>query len=915
MFVWANLFVCAQSCVDSIIGPPNKEQINPAASLNLGSKELISFNESLRFKYSPWCDTLNNEFISIKESTSLSSLKKADGHLSQIPTTPNYAEIDFHGLKTWVTPVSVETLSTLFFESTDSSRWISIYGHHQSAHDVLCLTVDEDDLFSDSLGIMVPGIRYENSERTGNYHLRGKQSERDAYLHYFTPDSLLFAMPIHIRIHGGLQRGAMQKSIRLYFPGDEKKNEFFPESQRSTFDQLVLRNGNSAGNGTHITDAFIHACAPKSNLISNPSRPVELFINGEYWGFYHLRHRNNEETIQAALGLTDPIHLYDEKVLTDATFNTPIDSLAEEIGQLDVNTEEDWTKLADLLDIENVTDYILINTFFSNQDWIINNVKVYRHPSTGKWCFLLDDMDACMKDGPEVNIFENIDKTHGCYAEIFKKLLSCPRFTSLIWKRYRELKASSWSAETLKRKHLHWLQDHEQLIQAHRLRWKPSFIHEDLKRSQIASLTFLSHRHYFFEDQLSEYGSGSADSSLWALIVVLVLALVFGLLAFVAKIPLLLKNIFLLLGQWIAMFSAVGFVCPEGLNFSLFVLADSFLSPTTWLLESLSFTTMDSGSTGFIVSIVLVLVLCAWALATMLTELNVSRFILCFIGFLSPLYFILLPSADWVLFVLSAIFIVAYRRQNKFGIAFVLFLVGLALPIGLLMLPALFLTEMITSSSRREVLKNFTMYTLATFVGEGIGALFLSDSWLTQGSTLLGHFHWPQLPFMSGTVFPTLFLDAVAVSISIFCVFTLLYYFIKRLKGQIQENRELVLSIGVLASVFLFAFCTGDQSMVKRLVLSSGFIFVLIANFWQYSSRVTYFIPLFFMLTFLLFGSYTHILIQIKFTLLALFLGSFFLVYRENKLIRNTFRVLQLVGMAFAQWYFLLQWFCSGPVQ
>lgn len=916
IFVLTSLFVCGQSFVDSTLYPPQSEFLSPASSLNFDSRELIAKTDSLRFRFLPWTDERTNDFIFLEGSLSLTDMKMADGHLSMIPTTPDYAAIDVHYLKTWTAPDSVKTLSTLLFESKDSIHWISIFGNHLSDHDVLCLTVDEDDFFSDSLGIMVPGVAYVNKERSGNYHLRGRQSERGAYLHYFNRDSLLFSMPIKVRIHGSMQRGAGQKSLRMYFPDGNKKNDFFPESSRKSFDQVILRNGNSAGNGTHITDSFVHNCTPGDYLIANPSRPTELFINGEYWGFYHVRHRNNASNVVAIKEWGEALEIYDEKVLTEATFNTPIDSLSEQIVNFNLSTPEDWAKLEQVLDVENARDYILANTFFSNQDWIINNVKMYRNPQTRKWCFLLDDMDACMNGEADVNIFHNIEMAKGCYAEILKGLLSCPQFVDSLWTRYNELKRGVWSTLNLKLELARWQANHARVIESHRLRWKQSFVHKDLAASNASAQNFLSHRHYFFEEQLSAYGEVSASSQQGYWIITLLIALFLGVLSILARIPIFFRNASMLLAQWMLMFSVVSICCPQGINLSLFVSPESCLTPSTWMMDVMSTLGLQIGSNGFIAAIALIFAMCALALAAMLKELSASRFEVCFVGFLTPLYFVLLPSADWLLVILSSLMIISYHRGSRLGISIVLLFSAFLVPAVLLIMPAIFLAEMLTSSSRKLGLTNFFMCAIASTVGASLASLTWFSGFQNLGSAFNLEMSLTKLPLLSGVKDATILLDASSIALAMLGLFLVVNFCLQKANRGLQASRELALSAGVLSTIVIFALVSQEWHLVKRFVLSSGFVIVLIMNYRrQANSRIAYFWPLYFAIVFLIFGSYSHILIQIKFTLVALFLGSFFLVYHENNTIRNGFRIIQICGMAFAQWYFLMHWCSLGPIQ
>ena len=111
------------------------------------------------------------------------------------------------------------------------------------------------------------------------------------------------------KVHGNLTRAGAQKSLRI-LREEKQENNFFEENTKAEFAQIILRNGNSAGNGTHITTLF---CTAFCQRIAAPIRRRNVFINGEYWGF--VTFAIVVRTLRALTGDTSRFELLDENAV------------------------------------------------------------------------------------------------------------------------------------------------------------------------------------------------------------------------------------------------------------------------------------------------------------------------------------------------------------------------------------------------------------------------------------------------------------------------------------------------------------------------------------------------------------------------------------------------------------------------
>ncbi|MDD2198886.1 MAG: CotH kinase family protein [Bacteroidales bacterium] len=157
---------------------------------------------------------------------------------------------------------------------------------------VVSLITDKDNLFDDDEGIYVLG----NNE---NYWRSGKAWERDVYVEMFDKSGVkIIDQMAGMRIHGGGNRKSDQKSLRLYARNKFGKGwfsyPFFEDKQHiDSCKRLILRNVKD-WDGTMIVDELSQNLVKDMNIDYSAFVTSIVFINGEYWGIYSLRERQDE---------------------------------------------------------------------------------------------------------------------------------------------------------------------------------------------------------------------------------------------------------------------------------------------------------------------------------------------------------------------------------------------------------------------------------------------------------------------------------------------------------------------------------------------------------------------------------------------------------------------------------------------
>jgi len=340
---------------------------------------------------------------------------------------------------------------------------------------VFSVTTDPYNLYDDEYGIFIEGklrrdyIKENPKDKIepddpANYNMRGRESEREIYLEILEPDGTkITEQAAGIRTYGGWSRANLQKSIKIFARKeyDEENNkiryEFFPNktaakgdgSSLDSFKQLVLRNCGNDNGFAFIRDELFQTLAGQAGYLDYEAvRPVTLFVNGDYRGFFWLHEVYGDEYFEDHYGKYDGSF----EILEGGETYKSLD--AEETNQeiiedyetmyayskLDLTDDRTYDKLCELIDVENYLSYYALQVYIGNEDWPHNNYKTYRYyasegeeygkaPFDGKWRYLLHDLDFSFGIYDTGALVDNIYNYTGRNGEVQD---SCPLFGQLL---------------------------------------------------------------------------------------------------------------------------------------------------------------------------------------------------------------------------------------------------------------------------------------------------------------------------------------------------------------------------------------------------------------------------------------------------------------------------------------------------
>jgi hypothetical protein len=218
-----------------------------------------------------------------------------------------------------------------------------------------------------------------------------------------------FQIPCGAKLFGGAFTNFAKKSYRISFKGEYGAGKLrFPLfaghdrglAAATEFDQIELRNGSHdmVDRGFYLSNMFTDATMLDMGSLAPHGRFVHLYLNGSYWGVYHLRERWSAEMVSSYYGGRDSDY-------ESVNGNLNVGGWADPGLPYDGGTGAVWTemktlarsggdvfgKLRPLLDVPQYIDFMTMWMFGKSEDEY--RVTGPRGPGHGAK-FVLNDADG-----------------------------------------------------------------------------------------------------------------------------------------------------------------------------------------------------------------------------------------------------------------------------------------------------------------------------------------------------------------------------------------------------------------------------------------------------------------------------------------------------------------------------------------
>ena len=227
-----------------------------------------------------------------------------------------------------------------------------------------------------------------------------------------------FAKHAGLKICGNWSRANAKKSVAITFRekyGDKRLYyRLFPEfPELSVFKGFILRNNGNNFDADYIRDRLASSLSEGLGVDYQRGRYSIIYYNGKYFGIHDLRERSNEYYFETHYGIShNNINLLKANNTVSAGTSKDYIDLINWIEQHNLDNKGNYNYISSKIDIDNFINYMQIEMFANNWDWLGNNLKKWNcaNPQT-PWKWFLYDLDLSFghtnKNVPQ-NIFDYV---------------------------------------------------------------------------------------------------------------------------------------------------------------------------------------------------------------------------------------------------------------------------------------------------------------------------------------------------------------------------------------------------------------------------------------------------------------------------------------------------------------------------
>lgn len=404
---------------------------------------------------------------------------------------------------------------------------------------VVSLLTDGDNLFDSDAGAYMVGsgyyawknssdyVAYEPGDTANptNYNKDGKESEFPASIQVFENGKPAYNADVGVRIAGNWSRAYPQKSLRFYARseyGDSKMKYAFIDGLTDvngrlidSFDKVTLRNAGNDNQNLHFRDALIQELCEGRNVDIQGAEPCILFIDGEFWGFYFIREKLDDEYIESHYGIdkNNVTFLKNGECEGSADVAAEYAEFCKWAADADMTVAENYQRVCDTIDIQSFIDYIAIETYINNHDWAIdymNNWQMWRSDSTvpgnsyadGKWRFMLYDTDLSTGLYQDPTMMYNFDSLNSMYrgdaefnfVPLFYNLIKNEDFREKFRSTYLEIMTSCFDPDTVNAKITEYNDKYRTAITATNTRFGQEWVNANYDKELDILRTFFNKR-------------------------------------------------------------------------------------------------------------------------------------------------------------------------------------------------------------------------------------------------------------------------------------------------------------------------------------------------------------------------------------------------------------------------------------
>ena len=260
---------------------------------------------------------------------------------------------------------------------------------------IVSILTDSSYLYSDIMGIL------SDSQTDGqpNYEYEWRRPVNTEYFDK-TTGAAWFNQLGEVEVGGNATRGYAQKTLKVYANkrfGTKRFNGVLWEEKPNVkkVKSFMLRNGGNFSPNSRINDALVQRIAGTgmSNLDYQAYDGVIVYINGEYKGIFGLRERSNDNYVEANFGIEDVYNATHKSYLPSGSAERA-ETTFDEVYNIYTGTNATYTKMDNLIDVDNFMQAMIAEMYSTNRDFPDNNISIWRPMDKSmKWRWILKDLD------------------------------------------------------------------------------------------------------------------------------------------------------------------------------------------------------------------------------------------------------------------------------------------------------------------------------------------------------------------------------------------------------------------------------------------------------------------------------------------------------------------------------------------
>ncbi len=294
-----------------------------------------------------------------------------------------------------------------------------------------------------------------------------------------------FSVPCGITLSGnnGGSRDADKRNFNVFFRSaygvGKLKYKVFDDLDIESFNSLRLKGGAEDWEFAIIRDEFMtHMTIGNTALCAQASKPVVLYLAGEYWGIYFIRERFSADYVATHYDVSkDSVDLLQGYVeMVEEGSKDDYDELVSFVKSHDLSVDENYDYVASRIDLDSLMDWYICRSYMGDKD--PDNIRYFRSTEgDNKWRWMFFDLDWGFyheKDDPLTWQLESSGVKNRNTVVMFRKIIQSPRGKDAFLKRYAYLMDTILNEEYITKELDYWKGLIESEIPDDRARWKRS---------------------------------------------------------------------------------------------------------------------------------------------------------------------------------------------------------------------------------------------------------------------------------------------------------------------------------------------------------------------------------------------------------------------------------------------------------